>query len=49
MIKLLLSFPAILIGILSAIIFILKPLKDLWFPSDISHNEIDNIIDNFKN
>jgi hypothetical protein len=31
-IKLLLTIPAIIIGIISAILFILKPLKDLWFP-----------------
>jgi hypothetical protein len=31
-IKLLLTIPALLVGLLSAILFILKPLKDLWFP-----------------
>lgn len=35
-IKLLLTIPAILVGIFAAIMFILKPLKDLWFPKDDS-------------
>lgn len=33
LIKITLTIPALLIGILSAIIFILKPLRDVWFPA----------------
>jgi hypothetical protein len=31
-IKILLTIPALLIGIGAALLFILKPLKELWFP-----------------
>lgn len=32
-IKLLLTIPALIMGILSALMLILKPLKELWFPT----------------
>jgi hypothetical protein len=32
MIKLTLSIPALCVGILSLIKYVLKPLNDLWFP-----------------
>ena len=31
-VKILLTIPALLIGIGAALLFILKPLKELWFP-----------------
>lgn len=48
LIKIILTIPALLIGIFSALLFILKPLKDLWFPKDEFERQVDDIIDSTK-
>lgn len=47
-IKILLTIPALVIGILSAVAFMLKPLKDLWFPKSEFERQVDEIIDSTK-
>lgn len=48
LIKLILTIPALIIGILSAVAFILKPLKDLWLPKSDFEQQVDEIIDSTK-
>ena len=46
LIKVVLTLPALLIGIMAALVFILKPLIELWSPKDEFEKQVDQIISN---